>query len=194
LLIEPEHGVLIDLSPRTWPLPTDTDAAPAAYLLNLVVETWQRDALLTGDITGLSTEQVAIMTALQAALADCDPELLATLTAVLADDLTAESLDDHPDSDRPSAALAEFVCVRDRHPINPCAGPTSATAGDLDHTISRAEGGKTTRANLGPLTRRWHRLKTFGGWHVRRDGHGWEWTSPTGRRHHTYPHDYRLGP
>ena len=97
-------------------------------------------------------------------------------------------------AETPSPALAEFVALRDRHPTNPTAGPTAASAGDLDHTIPRANGGTTTRRNLAPLTRRWHRLKTFGGWQLHRHGHGWQWTSPTGRKHYTYPHDYRLGP
>ena len=131
---------------------------------------------------------------MQAALDTCDPQLRETLTALLAFPITAESLDDHPDAETPSAALAEFVCVRDRHPVNPCAGLTPAQACDLDHTISRSQGGTTTRANLAALIRRWHRLKTFSEWTYRKLDYGWEWTSPTGRKHHTYPHDYRLGP
>jgi hypothetical protein len=194
LLIEPSHGELVDLTPRSWTLPGRTDGQRSAYLLDLIVETWQRTALLTGDITDLTPAQVATVQALQTALDSCDPALRDVLLALLAFDVTAESLDDDPDAETPSAALAEFVCVRDRHPVNPCAGPTPATAGDLDHVIPRSQGGTTTRTNLAPLTRRWHRLKTFGGWQLRRHGRGWEWTSPTGRKHHTYPHDYRLGP
>jgi hypothetical protein len=194
LLIEPDHGELLDLTPRSWQLPTCVAEHPTAYLLDLVVESWQRDALVTGDLTGLTDTQVATVHALQTALDRCHPPLRDTLTALLAFPVTAETLDDHPDAEQPSAALAEFVCVHARHPINPCAGPTPATAADLDHTIARNHGGTTTRTNLAPLTRRWHRLKTFGGWHLTRHDRGWQWTSPTGRKHHTYPHDYRLGP
>jgi hypothetical protein len=74
------------------------------------------------------------------------------------------------------------------------AGPTNASAADLDHHTARRDGGHTTRTNLGPLVRRWHRLKTFDDWTVQQTNRHWEWTSPTGRRYKTEPHDYRLGP
>jgi hypothetical protein len=90
--------------------------------------------------------------------------------------------------------LAEFIAVRDRHPVNPTAGPTSAAAADLDHTISVRTGGTSTRDNLASLVRYWHRLKTFGGWTVTRHHRGWQWTSPRGHTYQTQPYDYRLGP
>ena len=107
---------------------------------------------------------------------------------------TAEHLDATPAAYPAPARLAEFVAVRDRHPVNPTAGPTSAAAADLDHTRSVATGGTTVRDNLAAITRRWHRLKTHGDWHVARHGRGWAWTSPRGHTYTTQPYDYRLGP
>jgi hypothetical protein len=92
------------------------------------------------------------------------------------------------------APLAAHVSTRAAHPVNPCAGPTPAAAGDLDHHHARKDGGQTIRTNLGPLTRRWHRLKTFDDWTVRQTGRDWQWTSPTGRTYTIEPFDYRLGP
>jgi hypothetical protein len=55
---------------------------------------------------------------------------------------------------------------------------------DLDH-ITPWPTGETTTANLAPLCRGHHRLKTHGGWtYVRTSPTSFLWTSPTGR---TYP-------
>jgi hypothetical protein len=83
---------------------------------------------------------------------------------------------------------------RAAHPVNPCAGPSPATAADLDHHHERSAGGTTVRTNLGPLVRRWHRIKTFTTWSVKQVNRHWEWTSPTGRTYLIEPFDYRLGP
>jgi hypothetical protein len=101
---------------------------------------------------------------------------------------------DQPDSNDPSAALAEFIAIRDRHPTNPTAAPTAAAAGDLDHITPRTAGGLTTRTNLHTPTRRWHLLRTLGGWRLtpHPDGHI-TWTSPHRRSYQTRPHNY-LGP
>jgi hypothetical protein len=108
--------------------------------------------------------------------------------------LTANDLDNRPDAETPTPALAEYVANRAGHPVNPAAGPTAASAGDLDHHDARRQGGKTVRVNLGPIVRRWHRLKTFADWTVSQVKRRWEWTSPTGRKYTIEPHDYRLGP
>jgi hypothetical protein len=113
---------------------------------------------------------------------------------MLAHPLTADDLDQQPNAYPAPAALAEFVSTRDRHPTHPTAGLSSAAAADLDHTVSVRHGGRTVRHNLTPLTRRWHLVRTFGGWAVRRLGRQWLWTSPSGRTYTTEPHDYRLGP
>jgi len=64
-----------------------------------------------------------------------DPQLLAALERapqavreMLAYAWTADALDNHPEVYRPSARLAEFIATRDRHPTNPTAGPTAASA------------------------------------------------------------------
>jgi hypothetical protein len=154
--------------------------------VGVLVTTDIHGALVTGDTSTLDPHSARQVEAIRAAL-----HTHPVLTALIDYPITAERLDDHPHAQTPTPALAEFVALRDRHPTNPTAGPTAASAGDLDHTLSRATGGLTTRDNLTALTRRWHLLKTHGGWTVTRHDRGWTWTSPTGRTHTTQPYDYR---
>jgi hypothetical protein len=191
LLID-DDGELVDLTPCSWILPSTIPAGThlPPVQLQLVIDQRLRDALLSGDITDLdpATRRLAIR------IADLLPAADPFLTDLLGYRLTADDLDNDPDAEQPSAPLAEFVAVRDRHPVNPTAGPTAAGAADLDHGIARSQGGKTVRDNLASLTRRWHVLKTHGGWSYRRVGRCWEWTSPSGLTYETRPYDYRLGP
>jgi len=113
---------------------------------------------------------------------------------MLAHAFTADDLDNYPDRYRPSARLAEFIATRDRHPTNPTAGPTAASAADTEHLTPPRQGGTTTRDGLTTNVRRWHNHKTHGGWTVQRHRRGWLWTSPRGRSYYTQPYDYRLGP
>jgi hypothetical protein len=190
LLVDPDTGELVDLTPGSWLLPPETtatspDAAAPAHgqpmWLGVVVDvtTWQawRDRSLTGLLaTAITLAPRAVRDLMDAPRTDA-------------------TLDQRPDADAPSAALGEFVAIRDRHPANPTAAPTAAAAGDLDHVTARGRGGPTTRGNLHSPSRRWHVLRTHGGWrlHAHRDG-GWIWTSPQGRTYRTRPHDYRRGP
>lgn len=80
------------------------------------------------------------------------------------------------------------VILRDRHEVFPYSG-RSARRQDLDHTIPYEPGvrGQTRPSNLGPLSRKAHRAKTVGRWHLDqpRPGIFW-WRSPVGNR-------YRVG-
>jgi hypothetical protein len=191
LLHDDVDGQLRDLTPRSWRLGR---RGRTPYLLDLTIPVWLHRALRTGDAGGLTDVQRELLTRVTAALDATDASTRAVLVELLGYPVTAHTLDDHPDAATPSPALAEFVACHAGHPANPAAGPTPAGAGDLDHHTPRSAGGQTVRANLGPFTRRWHRLKTFAGWTVSKTPHGWEWTSPTGHRHTVEPHDYRLGP
>ena len=176
------NGHLVDLTPRAWFLPAadgSTHRTPAELLLTTTAR--------------LDDQPPAVQTALHDLDAP-DPTLAAVLRELLAFPVTAGELDAHPDDEKPSARLAAYVCLRAGHPVNPGAGPSPANAGDNDHHTARSQGGQTVRANLGPLTRRWHRLKTFNRWSVRQTTEGWHWTSPTGRSYLIEPFDYRLGP
>jgi hypothetical protein len=179
MVIDPETGEQLDLTPTSWPL-SQTDGRAHRQPVVLTLTTTARWDDLPDDI--------------RAATDACDPYLTAILRELLDHPLTADDLDNTPDAEQPSPALAEHVASRAGHPVNPCAGPTAASAADLDHHQARADGGTTIRTNLGPFVRRWHRIKTFTDWTVRQVKRGWEWTSPTGRRYTIEPHDYRLGP
>src|SRR5439155_25425528 len=118
--------------------PTSTDVAAPAHgepmWVGVVVDetTWRALRYGTADRT------------LTAALA-LAPKAVRDM---LAAPVTADRLDVDPDAPQPSAALAEFVALRDRHPANPTSGMSAAGAGDLDHVRSRSPGGATVRRNL----------------------------------------------
>jgi hypothetical protein len=177
------RGWLTDLTRITWTLPGHHDSHRHRPPVELLLTT-------TARLDELPADQQAALDALNGT----DPTLAATLRELLNHPLTADQLDAHPGDEHPNAALAAYVCLRAGHPINPTAGPSPATAADLDHHHPTSAGGKTQRHNLGPVVRRWHRLKTFDGWTVIQTPDGWQWTSPTGRKYLTEPFDYRLGP
>jgi hypothetical protein len=179
MIINPDTGEQLDLTPKTWLLPA-TDGRLHRQPVVLTITTTARWDDLPENI--------------RAAVDAADPDLTAILRELLDYPLTADDLDGSPDAEQPSPALSEFTASRAGHPVNPCAGPTAASAGDIDHHQARSNGGKTVRSNLGPLVRRWHRLKTFTDWTVKQVQHRWQWTSPTGRKYTIEPHDYRLGP
>nr|WP_300145869.1 HNH endonuclease signature motif containing protein [Propionicimonas sp.] len=81
------------------------------------------------------------------------------------------------------------VLLRDTYEVFPHSSRT-ARHQDLDHTIPWRPGqpDQTRASNLGPLSRRAHRAKTHGGWHLEqpRPGVFW-WRTPAG-------HTYRIGP
>ncbi|GEP33325.1 hypothetical protein NSZ01_10930 [Nocardioides szechwanensis] len=99
--------------------------------------------------------------------------------------------DSHPGCEgyTPSESLRERVILRNPTCVFPhCARPSRAC--DLDHLIPWLEGGPTTEANLAPLCRHHHRLKTHAGWRYQslapgtflwHEPHGqWLITAPTG--------------
>ncbi|WP_229229163.1 HNH endonuclease signature motif containing protein [Sinomonas cyclohexanicum] len=109
----------------------------------------------------------------------------------------------------PTAAMRRFLALRDATCRFPgCDKPSAAT--DTDHTIEWAHGGTTGVDNLALLCPEHHRLKSLAHWTVRQTGTPTnptrddspatteretgappgtlEWTSPSGRKHTTYPH------
>lgn len=107
----------------------------------------------------------------------------------------------------PTAAMRRFLALRDATCRFPgCDKPSAAT--EADHTREWQHGGATDVANLALLCREHHRLKSLGHWTVRQIGATTplareesadarkheklpsgtlEWTSPSGRKHVTYP-------
>jgi hypothetical protein len=88
---------------------------------------------------------------------------------------------------RPGQALRDDTVARYETCTFPhCNRPSPAC--DIDHRTPYGDGGTTDPGNCAPLCRRHHRLKTYGGWRVRRDDEGTlRWTSPQGRVHRVRP-------
>lgn len=182
LIIDPNTGELLDLTPDTYALGGEPTRSAVELHVTVPADIWSA----LRDRPGGDGSHAKLAEALAGA-----PD---AIRAMLAAPLTADTLDDCPDDYKPSAALADFVATRDRHPTNPCAGLTAARAADIDHTVTFASGGRTVRANLTTPVRRWHRLRTHSRWRVRKVNNDWLWTSPTGLTYRTRPHDYRHGP
>jgi uncharacterized protein DUF222/HNH endonuclease len=113
---------------------------------------------------------------------------------LITDPLSGTLLDYGRTTYQPPAGLADFVRARDVY----CRAPgcrRKAADGELDHIIAWSDGGTTSEQNLGGYCTHDHRLKHHAGWQVdaEPDG-GITWTTPTGHRHTTRPHDYRPDP
>jgi hypothetical protein len=196
LLVDPDTGELVDLTPGSGLL-APADAADLAGMSSATPSTPSGPAHgqpmwlgIVVDTTTWSAWHDRTLTGTLAAAITLAPRPIRDLM----DAPRTDHLLDQADSDDASADLAEFVAIRDRHPTNPTAAPTAAGAGDLDHITPRSHGGPTARANLHSPSRRWHVLRTLGGWRLRAHPRGGvAWTSPHGRSYHTGPHDY-LGP
>jgi hypothetical protein len=100
----------------------------------------------------------------------------------ITDPITGNLLDYGRITYEPPQALIDFIVARDRRCRFPgCRQP--ARVCDIDHAIPWEDGGETSRANLGLLCRRHHRMKTHGGWHLESFSDGsCEWTSPEGKK------------
>jgi hypothetical protein len=90
--------------------------------------------------------------------------------------------------------IREAVHLRTPADCFPYATNTTTRTHDLDHTVpyvARDKGGpagQTSSGNLGPMTRRHHRIKTFSSWKVTQPFDGiFAWTSPRGRVYLTGP-------
>ena len=160
-------GELIDLTPRTWTLPRTRPGGHGAPVLNVLVDlaTWQA-------ITDGSADP---------ALLDAIARAPQPIRDMLTHPITADDLDTTPNAYPAPARLAEFIAMRDRHPTNPTAGPSAASAADIEHPQPFNNGGRTVRANTTAVTRHWHRLKTLAGWTVHPHQRGWIRTSPKGQ-------------
>jgi hypothetical protein len=99
---------------------------------------------------------------------------------------------DTVDRHDPPAWLRELVVLRDGHCAFPGC-PVDSRSCDLDPVRPYRDPddggppGQTGPANLAPLCRRHHRLETHAGWHYRRDGTGYAWTSPDGLTYRSDP-------
>lgn len=96
-------------------------------------------------------------------------------------------LDDHPHARLPRAGLRRHTQIRDRTCVGVGCRHRPQRC-DQDHTIDHQHGGPTVAADLGPLCRHDHTLKTRGGWHLDQPAPGtFVWTSPLGGRYPVRP-------
>ena len=114
---------------------------------------------------------------------------------LVTDPLSGTLLDHGRTTYHPPAGLADHVRARDVHCRFPGCRRRAADA-ELDHVIAWSDGGTTSEPNLAAYCTHHHRVKTHAaGWrvHAHPDGR-LTWTTPTGHRHTTEPHDYRPDP
>ena len=97
------------------------------------------------------------------------------------------------DQHDPPPAMREHVVLRDAHCVFPGCRRDSRSC-YLDHItpfVPMDEGGppgQTTPANLAPLCRTHHRMKTHAAWTYKRLDHGaYTWTAPTGHQYDVDP-------
>ncbi len=114
---------------------------------------------------------------------------------LVTDPLSGTLLDHGRTTYHPPAGLADHVRARDVHCRFPGCRRRAADA-ELDHIVAWSDGGPTSEPNLAACCTHHHRLKTHAaGWHVHAHPDGrLTWTTPTGHRHTTAPHDYRPDP
>ena len=96
-------------------------------------------------------------------------------------------LDAHSDDRLPRAALRRHIQIRDRTCVGVgCRHRPSHC--DQDHTVAYQHGGRTVAADLGPLCRHDHTLKTDGGWTLVQPSPGsFVWTTPLRGRYTVQP-------
>ena len=114
---------------------------------------------------------------------------------LITDPLSGTLLDHGRTTYHPPTALADHVRARDVHCRFPGCRRKAADA-ELDHITAWSDGGTTSEPNLAATCTHHHRLKTHAdGWrvHAHPDG-SLRWTTPTGHRHTTRPHDYHPEP
>jgi len=113
---------------------------------------------------------------------------------LITDPLSGTLLDYGRTTYHPPAGLADHVRARDVYCRAPGCRRKAADA-ELDHIVAWSDGGPTSERNLGGYCTHHHRLKHHAGWCVDADPDGGiTWTTPTGHRRTTRPHDYRPDP
>ena len=113
---------------------------------------------------------------------------------LITDPLSGTLLDHGRTTYHPPAALADHVKARDVHCRFVGCRRRAADA-ELDHVTAWSDGGTTSEPNLAAYCTHHHRLKHHAGWRVDAHPDGrLTWTTPTGHRHTTAPHDYRPDP
>ena len=113
---------------------------------------------------------------------------------LITDPLSGTLLDHGRTTYHPPAGLADHVKARDVH-CRFAGCRRQAADAELDHVTAWSDGGTTSEPNLAAYCTHHHRLKHHAGWRVDAHPDGrLTWTTPTGHRHTTAPHDYRPDP
>ena len=189
ILADPQHALDL-LSGRDSAAPTHGARAGAANLYvhltpaDLAADLDERTGAASIERLGAATTQ--LLTNWLTRFAAAGTKI--TLRPVL--DLDSDRAVDQHD---PPDAMRETVMLRDAHCVFPGCRRDSRIC-DLDHIteyLPMEDGGppaQTRPANLAPLCRTHHRVKTHTTWHYKRLHNGsYEWTAPTGHQHRVTP-------
>lgn len=118
----------------------------------------------------------------------------AVWTRLVTDPLSGALLDHGRTTYRPPEALADFVRARDQQCRSPICRRRAASC-ELDHAVAWQDGGDTAEHNLWTGCAHDHHAKHAPGWSVELDAGGeLTWTTPTGHRYRSEPHDHRPEP
>ena len=120
-----------------------------------------------------------------------DPSMPIALRRLVTDPVSGHLLDRGRRRYAVTGELRAFLVARNRTCRFPgCTRP--ATSGQMDHAETWDDGGRTDRANLGPLCLRHHLMKTFCDWRITdsRDDGSCSWRSPQGREYDVDPPPY----
>ena len=201
-LVNPVDGILFDhvltqiaetlpTAPDT-PLCRDLDRRRAAAIGVLARGALGQDTLPTHTlVVHISADNLGIATGV-ARIEDWGPILTDQLPQFLAHSKVVVRPILDPAAIRPvdayeTPARMRFA-VEQRNPVDVFPwGTRKASRCDMDHTIAYVEGrpGQTSLANLGPLSRKTHRVKTHGRWTLEQPEPGaFHWTSPYGYQYY----------
>ncbi|MBS42662.1 MAG: DUF222 domain-containing protein [Nocardioides sp.] len=158
------------------------DLARGQGALDLQTDSKSRRPLVVTVVNGQATCEAFVRPGMPVTVTlDQIRDWCSTATRVTVREVLDLNTDDATDSYAPTEKLA--AQVRRLHPT--CVFPhcqRTSERSDLDHVVPYADGGPTSTANLAPLCRTHHRMKTHARWRYRRRPDGvFVWTGPMGQ-------------
>ena len=189
ILADPQHALDLHVRPRAAAPPATAHGRCANLYVHLTPARPRRDLTATGAVRSRSSAPPPPSCSPTGSPATPHVGAKITLRPVL--DLNYDRAVDQHD---PPAAMRET-----RHPARrPLRVPrlpprlprpaTSTTSPPTSHSTRAGHRARPTPANLAPLCRTHHRIKTHTAWDYKRlDGGGYTWTAPTGHQYDRHP-------